>query len=61
MRYCILASNSSVFNNTTGLHTGNGGALYSYGTNRVNGNVTTARSPARSACNSSRVSASHYQ
>jgi hypothetical protein len=35
----ILVNNSSVFGNATGLYT-NGGALYSYGNNRVNGNST---------------------
>jgi hypothetical protein len=36
----ILASNSTVFNNTVGLDTANGGGLYTYGNNRVNGNTT---------------------
>jgi hypothetical protein len=36
----ILVSTSSVFNNTTGLHTSTGGALYSYGNNRLNGNAS---------------------
>jgi hypothetical protein len=36
----ILARNSSVFDNTTGLHTANGGTIYSYGNNSVNGNTT---------------------
>jgi hypothetical protein len=36
----ILVRNSSVFNNTTGLNTSNGGTIYSYGTNSVNGNAT---------------------
>jgi hypothetical protein len=34
----MLVSNSSVFNNGGGLFTENGGALYSYGNNHVNGN-----------------------
>jgi hypothetical protein len=36
----ILASSSTIFNNTVGLDTVNGGALYTYGNNRVNGNTT---------------------
>jgi hypothetical protein len=36
----ILARNSSVFDNTTGLHTSNGGTIYTYGNNSVNGNAT---------------------
>jgi hypothetical protein len=36
----ILARYSSVFDNTTGLHTSGGGTLYSYGTNSINGNST---------------------
>jgi hypothetical protein len=34
----MLVRNSSVFNNTAGLYTTNGGMLYSYGNNSVNGN-----------------------
>jgi hypothetical protein len=34
----MLVRNSSVFNNTAGLYTVNGGTLYSYGNNSVNGN-----------------------
>jgi Periplasmic copper-binding protein (NosD) len=36
----MLASNSTVFNNTIGLETAGGGTLYTYGNNRVNGNAT---------------------
>ena len=36
----MLANNSTVFNNTIGLDTANGGALFTYGNNRVNGNAT---------------------
>ena len=36
----ILARNSSIFDNATGLHTSSGGALYTYGTNSLNGNAT---------------------
>jgi hypothetical protein len=34
----MLVRNTSVFDNTAGLYTTNGGTLYSYGTNSVNGN-----------------------
>jgi hypothetical protein len=34
----MLVRNTSVFNNTAGLYTTNGGTLYSYGNNSVNGN-----------------------
>jgi hypothetical protein len=36
----MLAGNNTVFNNTIGLDTANGGTLYTYGNNRVNGNTT---------------------
>jgi hypothetical protein len=36
----ILARNTSVFNNSTGLYTKNSGTLYSYGNNSVNANTT---------------------
>ena len=36
----ILARNSSVFNNTTGLFTNNGGELFTYGNNTLKGNTT---------------------
>jgi len=36
----ILARNTTVFNNTVGLDTANGGTLYTYGNNSVNGNTT---------------------
>jgi hypothetical protein len=36
----ILARNTTVFENTIGLDTSGGGALYTYGNNSVNGNVT---------------------
>jgi hypothetical protein len=36
----MLADNSTVFNNTIGLDTASGGALFTYGNNRVNGNAT---------------------
>jgi hypothetical protein len=36
----ILASSSTIFGNAIGVDTANGGTLYSYGNNRVNGNKT---------------------
>jgi hypothetical protein len=36
----MLARNSTVFNNTIGLDTADGGTLYTYGNNSVNGNKT---------------------
>jgi len=36
----ILARNTTVFNNTIGLDSASGGALYTYGNNSVNGNTT---------------------
>jgi hypothetical protein len=46
----ILANNSNIFGNTTGLFI-NGDALYSYGNNRINGNATNG-APARLGCSS---------